>query len=124
MYEAKRQCANRRAGQTNHERLWDYVHPAVKRFFTSAMVGYEDTSARQNFIGAEAMAFDTQMLPVLEWKGPGEVVRKQLINTAPQVYITQQVLPTGIAGIAAGQIWNGQLIDNPNSSDILAGEVV
>lgn len=123
MIHNKKTTKRTQAGQTNHERLWDYVHPAIKRFFTSSVAGYEDTSQRQNYIGAEAYAFDTQMLPILEWKGPGEIVRKQLIQTAPQVFVTQQVIPTGIAGIATGQVWNGVLADNANAGDTLNAEV-
>jgi hypothetical protein len=113
----------RQGRRTNHEKLWDYVHPAIKQFFTSALVSYEDTSGRQNYIGAEAAAYDKQMLPILEWKGPGEVVMKQLIQTAPQVFVTQSVVPTGIAGIQTGQMWNGGMADNPNAGDTLQAEV-
>jgi len=109
--------------RTNHEKLWDYIHPAIREFFTNAITGYSDTSASQNYIGAEAVAFTRQMLPMTEWKGPGEVVLEQSIITAPQVYVTQSVVPTGIAGIAAGQIWNGGLVDNPAQGN-LAGEIV
>lgn len=115
---------SRQNGQSQHEKKWRMVHPAIKAFFTSAVASYKDTSSRQNFIGAEAAAFQTLMLPVELVKGPGEVVWKQTINTAPQVYVTQSVVPTGIAGIASGQIWNGGLIDNPNVSDNLSGEIV
>ena len=114
---------NRQDYRTNHEKSWDWVHPVVRKLFTS-LYGYVDTSYRQNYIGAEAAAFTTQMLPLTEWKGPGEVVLKQLIATAPQVYVTQQVIPTGLAGIAAGQVWNGGLTDNPAASDTLAQEIV
>ncbi len=103
----------------DHEKWWDWVHPAIKEFFVNAITGYTDTSRSQNYIGSEAVAFTRRMLPLYEWKGPGEVVRKQALCTAPQVYVTQTVVPTGIAGIAAGQIWNGGLMDstlNPNLS--------
>ncbi|MDE2019923.1 MAG: hypothetical protein KGJ13_06295 [Patescibacteria group bacterium] len=109
--------------RTTHEKSWDWVHPVLRKYFT-ALYGYVDTSPNQNYIGAEAAAFSKQMLPLLEWKGPGEVVDRQLICTAPQVYVTQQVVPTGIAGIAAGQIWNGGLVDNPNTNSNLSGEIV
>lgn len=114
---------SRADNRTDHEKAWGNVHPKIKAFFTS-LYGYVDTSANQNYIGAEAMAFAQQMLPTYEWKGPGEVVQKQIIATAPQVFVTHSVVPTGIAGIAAGQIWNGQLIDNPNTGDNLSGEIV
>lgn len=106
-----------------HAQAWQGVHPAIRQFFMG-LYGYIDTSARQNYIGAEAQAFAKQSLPLYEWKGPGEVVRHQLIATAPQVAVTQTPVPTGIAGIAAGQIWNGQLIDNPNNGDTLQQEIV
>lgn len=104
---------DRQKAQTDHEKRWNWVHPALREFFTSAVASYRDTQPNQNYIGAEAMAYETEMLPPYMWKGPGEIVQRQLINTAPQVYVTQSVVPTGIAGIAAGQVWNGQLIDNP-----------
>ena len=115
---------DRNRNQTPHEKQWRFVHPAIREFFTNAITSYRDTSANQNFIGAEAMAFERQMLPLYEWKGPGEVVYKQLIAGQQQVYVQQTVVPTGIAGIGAGQIWNGGLVDNPSASDTLAGEVV
>lgn len=110
--------------QSNHEKWWRSVHPMVREFFTSALTSYRDTSNNQNFIGAEAMAFDKQMLPLYEWKGPGEVVLQQLIAMTPPVFQAQQVVPTGIAGIASGQIWNGGLANNPNITPDLQGEIV
>lgn len=110
--------------RTNHERLWDYIHPAIKEFFTNALVGYQDTSRNQNYIGAEACAYSRQMLPCFRAKGPGEIVLKQLIATSPQVYVQQMVVPTGLAGIAAGQIWNGQMFDNPLGSANLSGQEI
>jgi len=116
--------ATRQDNRTQHEKSWDDLHSMIKEFFVNAFTGYRDTASAQNYIGAEAMAFDRQMLPLQEWKGPGEVVRKQALCTAPQVYVTQSVVPTGLAGIAAGQIWNGSLVDNPLSGDNLSGEIV
>lgn len=113
----------RQDNRTQHEKNAEWVHPVIRNFFNS-LIGYIDTQPRQNYIGAEAQAFARQSLPLYEWKGPGEVVVHQLRATAPQVYVTQSVVPTGLAGIAAGQIWNGQLIDNPNSGDTLAGTIV
>lgn len=115
---------SRQQNQTDHEKSWNWVHPKIKAMFIGAIGGYIDTSRNQNYIGAEAMAYAKQMLPMYEWKGPGEVVQRQIIATAPQVLVTQSVVPTGIAGIQAGQIWNGELIDNPNSGDTLSGEIV
>jgi len=114
---------SRQDGRTGHEKSWDWVHPAIKDFF-STFYTFRDTSRAQNYIGAEAVAFETEMLPMLEWKGRGEVVLRQLIQTAPQVFVTHSVVPTGIAGIAAGQIWNGELVDNPNNADTLKGTIV
>lgn len=98
--------------QTDHEKLWDKMHPAIKRFFTTALVRQVDTSENQNYIGAEAVALESEMLPLYALKGPGEVVLHQLMNLVPPVYVQQVVVPTGIAGIGAGQIWNGGLQDN------------
>lgn len=78
--------------------------------------GFQDTSSRQNYIGAEAIAFTTEMLPIQVIKGRGTVTLKQLLQTAPQVYVQQTPIQTGIAGVAAGQAWQGVLIDNPASS--------
>jgi hypothetical protein len=108
---------------TDHERAWNWVHPTIRKAFAS-FYWYVDTSKNQNYIGAEARAFAREMLPLVDWKGPGEVVQRQLIQTAPQVYVTQSVVPTGIAGVGAGQVWNGQLVDNPNQPDNLSGTVV
>lgn len=113
----------RQDNRTQHEKNWDWIHPAIKSFF-SGLYGYVDTTPNQAYIGAEAQAFAKQSLPLYEWKGPGETVVHQIFAGAPQVYVQHTVVPTGIAGIAAGQIWNGQLIDNPNSGDTLSGEIV
>jgi hypothetical protein len=90
---------------------WQWTNPKLKDFFQS-FYQWDNTASRQNYIGAEAAAFTEQMLPIDMTKGPGEVVLRQLIATAPQVQVLQQVVPTGIAGIGSGQIWNGGLIDN------------
>lgn len=63
-----------------------------------------NTKNRQPTAGAETYAFAQQMLPLLDWKGPGEIVQRNMVFTNPQVYVLQQIVPTGIAGIAAGQI--------------------
>lgn len=55
------------------------------------------------------MAFAQQMLPLQDWKGTGDLVQRNMQITSPQLYVTQSVLPTGIAGIAAGQVFNGNL---------------
>ena len=90
-------------------------HPII-RAFNALFYNWRDTSAKQNFIGAEAAAFTTLMLPLQKLKGPGEVVKKQLMTYAPQVYVTQSVVPTGIAGIQAGQSWQAGLLDNADLS--------
>lgn len=105
---------SRQDRQSPHEKWWRSVHPMVKGFFTSAIVKQRDTSNNQNYIGAGAVALENQMLPLYALKGPGEVVLHQLITYAPQLYVQQVVKPTGIAGIGAGQIWNGGLQDNSN----------
>lgn len=115
---------SRQDNRTGHEKAWAWVHPMVKDFFTTAITSYRDTSRNQNFIGAEAMAYDKQMLPLYDWKGPGEVVQQQLIAMSPPVFQAQNVLPTGLAGIGAGQIWNGSLANNPNVQPDLSGEIV
>lgn len=103
---------NRQQNQSPHEKWWRGVHPKVKAFFTSAVASYTDTSSRQNYIGAEAYAFQTLMLPLQEWKGPGEVVLRQMMMGAPPVVVQQTPIITGIPGIAAGQSWQAALIDS------------
>jgi len=83
--------------------------------FCGSFYKWINTTGNQPTAGAETMAFASLMLPIQEWKGPGEIVRRQLYLTAPQVYVTQQVVPTGIAGIAAGQVVSAPLMDNPQS---------
>lgn len=114
---------SRQDRQSPHEKWWRGVHPVIKNF-VGGFYKWIDTQGRQNYIGAEAQAFAEQMLPIYEWKGPGEVVLKQLIQTAPQVYVTHSVVPTGIAGIAAGQIWQGELVNNPNAAPDLNATIV
>lgn len=115
---------SRQDRQTNHEKWWRSVHPMIKDFFTSALTSYRDTGPDQNYIGARAMAYERQMLPLYEWKGPGEVVTQQLIAMTPPVFQNKQIIPTGIAGIGAGQIWNGTLANNPMLQPDLQGEIV
>jgi hypothetical protein len=114
---------SRQSRQTAHEKSWNGVHPVIKNFLAN-FYRWADTSGNQNYIGAEALAFTDQMLPLYEWKGPGEVVARQLLCTAPQVYVQHVVKPTGLAGIAAGQGWQGMLIDNPNSAPDLQPTIV
>lgn len=115
---------NRQQTQTPHEKWWRGVHPAIKAFFIGNPNKWVNQTRNLPTAGAEAFAYSQQMLPILEWKGPGEVVLRQVRATAPQVFQLQQVVPTGIPGIGAGQIWNGGLIDNPGAADTLAGEIV
>ncbi len=84
----------------------------------SVLPVYTDTSARQNYIGAEAAAFQNLMLPLFNLKGPGEIVKQQILTYSPQIFVTKAVVPTGIAGIAAGQIWGPNLSVN-NEGGIL-----
>jgi hypothetical protein len=108
----------------DHQRFWEGLHGRIKEFFTSGVTSYRDTSANQNYIGAEAMAFDRLMLPLQETKGPGEVVWRQLLCTAPQVYVTQTPIVTGIPGIATGQMFPAGLTDNPFVDQSLNQEIV
>ncbi len=63
--------------------------------------------------GAEAYAFAKQELPLYEWKGPGEIVRGQFQAFVAPSYVPQSVVPTGIAGIQAGQMALAGLMNNP-----------
>lgn len=103
---------SRQDNQSWHEKWWRSVHPKIKTFFTTALVQQVDTSQNQNYIGAGAVALENQMLPLYALKGPGEVVLHQLVTYSEPLYVQQTVKPTGIAGIGAGQVWNGGLQDN------------
>lgn len=110
---------DRQVAQSPHEKWWRYVHPRIKEFFTSAVAGYVNTAPNQNYIGADAQAYDRQMLPLFMIKGRGEVIQRQLIQTAPQVYVQQTPITTGIPGIAAGQVWNGALTNSGDQGPIV-----
>lgn len=97
-------------------------HPGLKAL-AGKFYQWIDTTKAQPTPGAEAFAFSTEMLPLQDWKGPGEMVRRQLYLTAPQVFQMQQVIPTGIAGIASGQIYLAGLMDNPYQPDSLNPEI-
>ena len=88
-------------------------HVAIAKFMTN-FYQWINTTGRQPTPGAEAFAFAKQMLPLYDWKGPGEIVQEQLsAYGGPQVFVPQSVVPTGIAGIQAGQIFLAQLTANP-----------
>lgn len=84
--------------------LYDIAHKSFNGAYT-----YIDTTARQPAPGAEAFAFAQLMLPLLDWKGPGDIVQRNMQIQSRQLYVTQQVVPTGVAGIAAGQTFAGNL---------------
>ncbi len=89
-----------------------FFHPRIAAFL-GKFYTWQNTTGNQPTPGAEAYAFSTEMLPLQDWKGPGEIVRQQFMFTSPQVFVPQSVIPTGIAGIAAGQVAMPQLMDNP-----------
>lgn len=91
--------------------------PAAYKAMQGAFYRWINRTGKQPTPGAEAMAFASLSLPLQDWKGPGEIVRQQLYLTAPQVYVQQMVVPTGMAGIAAGQVALASLMDNPYNSD-------
>jgi len=88
------------------------MYPFLQSFLRTNFYPFINRTNNLPTPGAEAFAFNGFMLPINEWKGPGEVVRQQLFLTSPQVYQTQTPIPTGIAGIQAGQIALAQLMDN------------
>lgn len=61
--------------------------------------------------GAEAYALASQMLPLQDWKGPGDIVQRSMMITSPQLYVAKSVSIAGIPGIGAGQIFAGGLVD-------------
>lgn len=61
--------------------------------------------------GAEAYAFAQQMLPLLDWKGPGDIVQRNMQISSPQLYVAKSTRIQGLPGIAAGQIFAGGLVD-------------
>lgn len=79
--------------------------------FFSANYLYIDRTNKLPQPGAEAYAFAQQMLPLLDWKGPGDIVQRNMQISSPQLYVAKSVTPTGIAGIAAGQVFAGGLVD-------------
>lgn len=89
------------------------VHEVIDKLhsFFSANYLYLNQTGKQPTPGAEAYAFAMQQLPLLDWKGPGDIVQRNFQITSPQLYVTKSVRPTGIAGIAAGQIYAGNLVD-------------
>lgn len=91
--------------------------PAWYKKLQGSFYKWVNTTGNQPTPGAEAFAFSTFMLPLQDWKGPGEIVRQQLHLTAPQVYVQQTVVPTGIAGITAGQVALHSLLDNPYTGE-------
>lgn len=88
------------------------LHPAFQKFI-GKYYQWKNTTGQQPTPGAEAFAFSKEMLPLYDWKGPGEIVLQQFNAFAPQVFVPQSVLPTGIAGIQAGTVQLAQLLDNP-----------
>ncbi len=93
-------------------RNFDLIKKLSYSFYT-----WLDQTGRQPTPGAEAFAFNDLTLPLYIEKGPGEVVRNQLFLTAPQYYLAQQVIPTGIAGTAAGTYAVSALMENPNGAN-------
>jgi hypothetical protein len=91
---------------------FDQVHTAIKRF-NANFYRWTDTTDNQPEPGAEAFAFSSYMLPIQEWIGPGEPVMYQLMAYSRPYYIPQMIIPTGIAGILAGQIAPNDLGEMP-----------
>lgn len=91
---------------------WDQVHAAIRKF-NSSFYKWVDTSDNQPSPGAEAMAFTSLMLPIQVYDGAGENVLAQLRAwPSVPVFQYQMVVPTGIAGIVAGQIAPDALTDH------------
>lgn len=65
--------------------------------------------------GAENQAYTTNLLPLNWFVGGANLVQGQLGLSQPMVYVQQQSIPTGIAGIVAGQVRVPSLADNPNN---------
>lgn len=94
----------KRAPLVAPQSVYDKLHA-----FFAGTYSYIDTTSRQPTPGAEAFAFAQQMLPLLDWKGPGDLVQRSMMIQSRQLYVTQSVTPTGLAGIAAGQTFAGNL---------------
>lgn len=90
--------------------MFNEVHPAIKKF-NDWFYSWIDTTDNQPNPGAEAAAFAKQMLPLQTFDGAGEDVLYQINAYSAPVYVAQMVVPTGIAGIVAGQIANPILSD-------------
>lgn len=91
---------------------FDFVHTAIKRF-NANFYRWVDTTDNQPEPGAEAFAFTSYMLPIIEWDGPGEPVMYQLQAFSKPYYVPQMTIPTGLAGILAGQIASDDLGEMP-----------
>lgn len=89
------------------------VKEAIDRLhsFFSANYLYVNQTDKLPQPGAEAYAFAMQMLPLQDWKGPGDIVQKNMMIYSPQLYVAKSVSVAGIPGIAAGQVFSGQLVD-------------
>lgn len=89
------------------------VHEVIDKLhsFFSANYLYVDRSGKLPTPGAEAYAFAQQMLPLQDWKGPGDIVQRNMQITSPQLYVAKSTSIAGIPGIAAGQVFAGGLVD-------------
>lgn len=79
--------------------------------FFSANYLYINQTGNLPTPGAESYAFAQQMLPLQDWKGPGDIVQRNFMISSPQLYVAKSVSVAGIPGIAAGQIFAGGLVD-------------
>lgn len=89
---------------------WQSQSDAAHSFFAGTYT-YINQTGNLPTAGAEAFAFSQQMLPLLDWKGSGDLVQKNMQINSRQLYVTQSVVPTGIAGIGAGQTYAGNLLN-------------
>lgn len=84
--------------------VYDKMHALFAGTYT-----FIDTTNRQPTPGVMGFAFAQQMLPLEDWKGPGDLVQRNMQITSQQVYVSKSYIPTGIPGIGAGQTFAGNL---------------
>lgn len=80
--------------------------------FTASLYEWANTTQRQPTPGAEAWSFTKQMLPLIDFIGPGEMVQNQFQIYTQPLYVTKQARVQGIPGIAAASVVSQALMMN------------
>lgn len=86
------------------------MHDCLCRIRDTLFNKYKST--RHPVPGALGCAFQGPMLSHEWFVGRATLTNGQIYLTAAQVFVQQQTVPTGIAGIGAGQLRSGSLSAN------------